>query len=135
MKGLTMITKFPRITEHVVKYPITGDYDINIWCDNDGTEEPVVNLTFYPLVRGEEYDTVDTSTFYTLALTVTPRGPRQKEALNYLKALVNEEDTFDMEYTDWWSNECVLVNPPQAIAEFIAGLPRNGVLTRFVTGE
>ena len=119
-----MITKFPRITEHVVKYPITGDYDINIWCDNDGTEEAVVNLTFYPLVRGEEYDTVNTSTFYTLTLNTTPRGPRQKQALDYLTALVNEEDTFDMEYTDWWSNECVLVNPPQVIADYVSELPR-----------
>ena len=129
--------KLKMIEDTVTDYPATGDYDINIWCDNDGTEEPVVNLTFYPLVLDEIDDcwVMDTSTFYTLALSVMPRGPRQKEALNYLKALVNEEDTFDMEYTDWWSNECVLVNPPQAIAEFIAGLPRNGVLTRFVTGE
>jgi len=133
MKGMTM--KLAKIEETVLGYPLAGDYDINIWCDNDGTEEAVVNITFYPLVRGEQYDTVDTSTFYTLTLNTTPRGPRQKQALDYLTALVNEEDTFDIEYTDWWSNECVLVNPPQAIADYVAGLPRNGVLHRFVTGE
>jgi hypothetical protein len=128
--------KLKMIEDTVTDYLVTGQYDINVWCDNEGSNAGGgVNLTFYPLVKGDEFYTTDTSVFYTLTLNTLSRGPKQKEALKYLQALVNEEDTFDIEYTDWWSNECVLVNPPQAIAEFIAGLPRSGVLTRFVTGE
>ena len=124
---MTMISMFPRITEHVMEYPVTGDYDINVWCDND-TEHPrgywVVNLTFYPLVKGEEYDTVDTSKYHTLTLSVVPRGPKTLDAMNYLKALVNSDDVFDAEYTDWWSNECVLTDAPEIITNFVAMLPR-----------
>ena len=122
-----MISMFPRVTDHVIEYPITGRYDINVWCDNDGTEESFVHLTFYPLVKGEKYDTVDTSIWYTLAFYAKPRGPKQREALNYLKALVNSDDTFDMEYTDWWSNECVLTDAPKLITDYMARLPRDGV--------
>lgn len=122
-----MITMFPRITEQVVKYPITGDYDINIWCDND-TEHPrgywVVNLTFYPLIKGEEYDTVNTSVFYTLTLPAITTSIDESEALAYLRALVEDEVAFDTQYTDWWSNECVLTDPPSLIADFMATLPR-----------
>jgi hypothetical protein len=119
-----MISMFPRTVVDVVEYPNQGDYDINVWCDNDGTDEPFVHLTFYPLVKGKEYDTVDTSTWYTLAFNVTPRGPKQREALNYLKSLVNSDSTFDLEYTDWWSNECVLVDAPKLITDYVARLPR-----------
>jgi hypothetical protein len=124
-----MISTFPRITEHVVKYPISGDYDINVWCDNNPNKSPVywrLHLTFYPLVKGEEYDTIDSSVYYSLTLGAIPRGPKQKQALGYLQALVNEEDTFDMTYTDWWSNECVLSDAPELIADFMARLPRKG---------
>ena len=114
------------ITEEVVQYPMTGRYDINVWCDNT-TEEPFVHLTFYPLVKGKDYDTVDTSTFYTLPISATPRGPKQRQALNYLKALVDSDDTFDVEYTDWWSNECVLTDAPKLITDYMARLPRDGV--------
>jgi hypothetical protein len=127
MKGMTMITELPKITEQVVRYPISGDYDINIWCDNPSEKSPVywrVHLTFYPLVKGEEYDTIDTSVYYTLTLSAVPRGPKQKQALEYLQALVNEEDTFDIKQTDWWSNECVFTDTPELIADFVSRLPR-----------
>jgi hypothetical protein len=121
-----MISMFPRTVVDVVEYPNRGDYDINVWCDNDGTEEPFVHLTFYPLVKGEEYDTVDTSTWYTLAFNLTPRGPKQRQALNYIKNLVNSDSAFDLEYTDWWSNECVLADAPELITDYMAKLPREG---------
>jgi hypothetical protein len=123
-----MITMFPRITEQVVNYPITGDYDINVWCDN-ATERPkywVVNLTFYPLVKGELFDTVNTSVYHTLTLQANAKNIGEAEALEYLKQLVDSDDEFDAKYTDWWSNECVLTDAPELIVEFMANLPREG---------
>jgi hypothetical protein len=116
------------VTEQVVQYPITGDYDINVWCDNNPEDSKLgwkVHLTFYPLTKGEEYDVLNTSVYYTLILSAIPRGPKYREALNYLKNLVNDDaGLFDLEETDWWSNECVLTNAPKVITDFMAGLPR-----------
>jgi hypothetical protein len=127
MKGMTVITNFPRTSEHVLNYPITGDYDINIWCDNDDDtpkDEWRVHLTFYPLIKGGPYDRVDTSVFYTLAFKAFPIEPKEIDGLSYLERLVNKEDTFDVVYTDWWSNECVLSDAPEVITDYMKQLPR-----------
>jgi hypothetical protein len=110
------------ITEKVVPYPVGGDYDINVWCDNDTH----VSLTFYPLYKGSDGNLhVNTKVFYTLPVSLKARGPKQRRALAYIKNLVNAEDTFDEIYTDWWSNECVLFDPPKLIADFVKKLPRS----------
>jgi hypothetical protein len=116
------------ITEQVVQYPTTMEYDINVWCDSAWDDDNrVLSLTFYPLYKGEDgYFHIDTSEFYTLSVSLWPRGPKQKKALAYLHALVNSDSVFDPEYTDWWSNECVLEDAPELITEFQATLPRGG---------
>jgi hypothetical protein len=121
--------KLAPIEDTVVEYPATGDYDINVWVDSEWDDvDRTVSLTFYPLVMDDAmgYMVTDPSTFYTLRISLWPRGPKHKAALQYIIGLVNEEDTFDANYTEWWSNECVLVNPPELIADFMATLPRKG---------
>lgn len=125
------------IEETVVEYPTTMPYDINVWCDSewDNTDRTVA-LTFYPLYMGEDNNLhTDTSEFYTLRVSLWPRGPKQKAALSYLEALVNSDSVFDANYTDWWSNECILDDAPELIKQFQASLPRKSQLQRFVTGE
>jgi len=115
------------ITETVMGYPITGDYDINVWCDSEWHDQDrTVSVTFYPLRMGRGgYLETDTSVFYTLRISMWPRGPKQKAALSYVKNLVNSDgDMFDANNTDWWSNECVLINAPEIITDFVATLPR-----------
>jgi hypothetical protein len=115
------------ITETVIDYPITGDYDINVWCENSWDDaDRTVSLTFYPLRMGRKgYLETDTSVFHTLRISLWPRGPKQKAALSYIQNLVNSDgDVFDAEYTDWWSNECALVDAPELITDFVATLPR-----------
>ncbi len=118
----------------------TGEYDINVWADNDGEIDAswTVSLTFYPLkYPGDpgypkmgkfQMPTVDTSTFYTLQIPVLHRGDRIREALRYLDYLVTDSsddyDQFDLQEMDWWSNETVLENPPAFIKEFMLTLPR-----------
>jgi hypothetical protein len=125
------------IEETVAEYPATMDYDINIWCDSEWDDmDRTVSLTFYPLYMGEDGNLhTDTSTFYTLRVSLWPRGPKQKAALSYLESLVNSDSVFDANYTDWWSNECILDDAPELIKQFQASLPRKGELHRFVTGE
>lgn len=123
------------IEDTVVDYPITGQYDINVWCDSEwDNQDRTVSITFYPLVLDEIDDcwVMDTTEFYTLSISLWPRGPKQKAALKYIVDLVNQEDTFDGNYTDWWSNESVLVNAPSMIQEFLDRLPRTSQLERFV---
>ena len=122
------------IEDTVVDYPITGQYDINVWCtsawdDHDRT----VSLTFYPLIMDDAIKCLvtDTSEFYTLRISLWPRGPRQRAALKYITDLVNKEDVFDPSEMDWWSNESVLVNAPDMIQEFRDNLPRTSQLERF----
>ena len=121
------------IEDTVVDYPITGQYDINVWCtsawdDHDHT----VSLTFYPITMGDDgFYVTNTSEFYTLRISLWPRGPRQRAALKYITDLVNEEDVFDPSDMDWWSNESVLVNAPDLIQEFRDSLPRTSQLERF----
>jgi hypothetical protein len=123
------------IEDTVVDYPITGQYDINVWCDSEwDNQDRTVSITFYPLIMDDAMKCLvtDTSEFYTLNISLWPRGPKQKAALKYITDLVNEEDTFDGNYTDWWSNESVLVNAPSMIQEFLDRLPRTSQLERFV---
>lgn len=120
--------KLSMIEDTVVEYPATGDYDINVWVE-DGwdNQRKYVSLTFYPLAMGPDgYLKIDTSVFHTLKIALWPRGPKHQAALSYIADLVNEDDVFDPRHTDWWSNECVLVNPPELIADFMVTLPRKG---------
>lgn len=125
------------IEETVVEYPMTMQYDINVWCEHDWDDmDRTVSLTFYPLYTGKDgYLHTDTSEFYTLRVSLWPRGPKQKAALSYLQALVNSDSVFDANYTDWWSNECILDDAPELIKEFQASLPRKSQLERFVEGH
>lgn len=118
------------------------DYDINVWSD-----DRYVYLTFYPLrYPGDKYypdadldhglPVVDTSQFYSLKIDGRSRGPLRRQAMEYLRQLVNEDHmaephmyaeqwpadgfTADM---DWWSCETVLVNPPELIRDFMASIP------------
>ena len=129
--------KITKITEKVVDYPITEEYDINVWCDTEWAEnDRYVSLSFYPLwMTPDGYLTPDTSIDYTLRVSLNPRGPQQKKALAYITDLVNSDDVFSAEYTDWWSNECVLKDAPKLIEQFRNSLPRKGELNRFVKGE
>jgi len=128
-----------KITEEVRKMT-TGEYDINVWADNEGDIDAtwVVNLTFYPLKYpgdlgypknvGHGFPIVDTSTFHTLKIPVLHRGERIGQALRYLDLLVTDSsddyDQFDLQEMDWWSNETVLENAPDYIQEFVTALPR-----------
>ena len=132
------------ITEQVkqLQWP---DYDINVW-----SEDGMVMLTFYPLrypgdsdYPDEELDhgfpLVNTSVFYTLRIPADSRGPRNRDALEYLKSMVNA-DHFDVpEYypsplwdatdgMDWWSCETQLTDAPELIRDFVSKLPRRGQL-------
>jgi hypothetical protein len=128
-----------KITEEV-RQLTTGEYDINVWSDNEGEIDAswVINLSFYPLrYPGESgyprrethgFPIVDTSVDYTLKIPVLHRGNRIGDALRYLDYLVtgssDDYDQFDLQYMDWWSNETVLDNAPEFIKEFMATLPR-----------
>jgi hypothetical protein len=120
------------------------EYDINVSTDKSDT---YVNLTFYPLrYPGDAgYNAelmfnsttdlglplADYSTWYTLTIPKKVRGPRSREALQYLEKLVNEDscgDEWDLEGMDWTSIEGVLTEAPTLIAEFMAKLPRRGQL-------
>lgn len=120
------------------------DYDINIW-----TQDGYVYLTFYPLrYPGDKYypdsdlehglPVVDTSQYYSLKIDSRSRGPLRREALAYLRVLVNQDyyeepQTYSLLWDpaeipvqddlDWWSCETALVNPPELIADFIASIP------------
>ena len=133
--------KLAIIEEQVANYPDTGDYDVNIWCDNECEEnDPIVSVTFYPLYRGKDgYLHTDTSVYYSLPISLNARGPKQRAALSYVTNLVNSDggvlgSQFDREYTDWWSNVCVLTDAPELISDFIWELPRNEQLQQ-VRGE
>ena len=119
--------KLTQITEQVVDYPTTGDYDINVWADNGwANDDRFVSLSFYPLwMTPQGYLETDTSTYHTLTLSLFPRGPKQREALAYIRDLVNTDGVFDAIETDWWSNECALADAPELIQEFMAELPRD----------
>lgn len=133
-----------KVTEEV-RQLTTGEYDINVWSDNELDEETeaidaswVVHLTFYPLRypgeanypknEGHDFPVVDTSVFHTLDIPVLHRGERMGDALRYLDHLITDSsddyDEFDLQQMDWWSNEVVLENPPALIAEFMSTLPR-----------
>lgn len=120
------------------------NYDINVWS-TDG----YVYLTFYPLrYPGDKYypdsdlvhglPVVDTSQYYSLKIDSRSRGPLRRDALTYLRMLVNQEhyeepQTYALQWDpkevpvaddiDWWSCETALVNPPELIADFIASVP------------
>lgn len=118
------------ITEEIVEYPTTMGYDINIWCDNEidtPKHQWVINVTFYPLYRGADgYLHVSTDTFSALTLDAYPEGEAQNEVLDYLRNVMNDGESlpqFDVQYMDWWSNQCVLTNAPRLLADFMAQLP------------
>lgn len=121
------------------------DYDINVW-----SEKGNVYLTFYPLrYPGDKYypdsdlvhglPVADTSTFYSLKIDSRSRGPLRREALAYLRMLVNQDHYEDPKHhpnlvwdpneipvgddMDWWSCESALINPPELIRDFIATVP------------
>lgn len=116
------------------------DYDINVW-----SEKGYVYLTFYPLrYPGDKYypdadldhgmPVVDTSQFYSLKIDSRSRGPLRREALQYLRDLV-DADHHDMpnvypaplwdeqEDMDWWSCETALTDAPELIRDFMATVP------------
>jgi hypothetical protein len=51
------------------------------------------------------------------------RDGRLKDFFDQVR-LVEDEDVFDLEYTDWWSNECILTDAPKVITDYMARLPR-----------
>lgn len=116
------------------------DYDINVWSENG-----YVYLTFYPLrYPGDKYypdadldhgmPVVDTSQFYSLKIDSRSRGPLRREALQYLRDLV-DSDHHDMpsvypaplwdeqDGMDWWSCETALTDAPELIRDFMATVP------------
>ena len=131
------------ITETVANLS-SPDYDINVYTEAEFTD---VDLTFYPLLYpgdkgydaehlfGNTYDygipIADYTTFYTLKVPKKARGPRYREALQYLEALVTEGsfgDIWSIDGMDWTSCDTSLTDPPAVIAEFVAKLPRRGQL-------
>lgn len=121
------------------------DYDINVW-----SQDGYVYLTFYPLrYPGDKLypdsdlahglPVVDTSQFYSLKIDSMSRGPLRKQALDYLRKLVNADhvddpthypvalwpdDEFPIEDgLDWWSCETALVDPPELIKDFVLSVP------------
>lgn len=120
------------------------DYDINVYTE---PEFHHVDLTFYPLVypgdagyeseqmfgRGVEdgFPVADYTRWFTLQIPKQARGPRYREALAYLEALVTDGsfgDIWDLDSMDWTSCDTSLTDPPVLIAEFVARLPRRGQL-------
>lgn len=121
------------------------DYDINVW-----SQDGYVYLTFYPLrYPGNKYypdsdlehglPVVDTSVFYSLKIDSRSRGPLRREALEYLRNLVNADHFEDPEHhpnflwpadevpieddLDWWSCETALTDAPELITDFMSTLP------------
>jgi hypothetical protein len=138
-----------RAIKEQVKPMTFVEYDINVW-----SEDGYVYLTCYPLrYPGDaEYPdadlvhrmpVIDTSEFYSLKIHRDVRGPRFRDALTFLKSMVNYDhetlpDNFptevwdDEDGMDWWSTESELAYAPTLITNFIARLPRRGQLERFV---
>lgn len=134
------------ITETVANLS-SPEYDINVYTEPEFTD---VDLTFYPLqypgddgykpevLFGQDAYTwedgipvADYTRFYTLKVPKKARGPRYREALQYLEALVTEGsfgDIWNIDGMDWTSCDTSLVDPPALIAEFVAKLPRRGQL-------
>lgn len=136
---ITMITEPVRVLNTRI------EYDINVWS-RDG----YVYLTFYPLrYPGDKlypdadlehgFPVVDTSQFYSIKIDSRSRGPQRREALEYLRNLVNEDhysepDNYSLLWPatevpieddlDWWSSETVLDKAPELIRDFMATLPR-----------
>ena len=122
-----------------------ADYDINVWSE-DGN----VFLTFYPLrypgdKRYPDADlehglpVVDTSTYYSLRINSKSHTALNRDALDYLRNMVNADHYDEPERygllwgadelpveddLDWWTCETALVDPPELIADFIATIPR-----------
>ena len=129
--------QLPEILEKPVTFPLTGEYDINVGANDI---EPWVTLAFYPLlfVGDEDYPfseldhgfpMADYTRCFALRIPIRARGPRQRETLAYLEALVNEGSfapEWNFEDMNWTSNECVLTSPPELIREFVEKLPRRG---------
>lgn len=140
------------VTEKVRQLNHKVEYDINVW-----SEENHVYVTFYPLrYPGDDgyqdsdlshgFPIVDTSEFYSLKIHRDARGPKFRDALKFLKSLVNYdhetmpdnhpyEEWNDEDGMDWWSTESELSFGPALITDFIDRLPRRGQLERFVEGE
>lgn len=128
------------ITEKVLKLG-QAEYDINVWSENG-----YVYLTCYPLrYPGDDnypdadlihrMPVIDTSEFYSLKIPANARGPRFRQALAYLKSMVNYDhetmpenhpyEEWDAENgMDWWSTESELAYAPTLITDFLARLPR-----------
>ena len=130
---LTMITE----TVNSLQWP---DYDINVWSENGS-----VYLTFYPLrYPGDKYypdsdlehglPVVDTSNYYSLRINSKTHDYRKRDALDYLRKLVNEDHYEDPDHyhdewdsyegMDWWSSVTALKNPPELIEDFMETVPR-----------
>jgi hypothetical protein len=104
----------------------------------------VVKLSFYPLVLtgglhttkterlkdrgGEEwaYYVRSTDKSHTLQLSASPRGPKQREAVDYLIGLVVPDRAVLYDYSfkpSWCASQSVLEDAPQVIQDFMATLP------------
>ena len=77
----------------------------------------------------------DTSEFHALKIHKDVRGPLFRDALKFLKSMVNydhetlpdnypTESWDDEDGMDWWSTESELTYAPTLIKEFLATLPR-----------
>lgn len=141
-----------QIKEQVKQLNNKVEYDINVW-----SEDGYVYVTFYPLrYPGDDgyqdsdlfhgFPVIDTSEFYSLKIHRDARGPRFREALKFLKSMVNyDHETIpdiypapewdDEDGMDWWSTESELSFGPVLITDFIDRLPRRSQLERFVGGE
>lgn len=134
------------ITAQVRTLNTRVEYDVNVW-----SEGGYVYLTLYPLrYPGDKlypdadlehgFPIVDTSQFYSLKIDSRSRGPQRREALEFLRNLVNEDHYENPEHypavlwpadevpiedgLDWWSSEIVLERAPELIRDFLSVLPR-----------
>jgi len=123
------------VTERVLTMNDREEYDINVWTE---ACMPDVHLVFYPLLYPEdaEYPYEDLvhglpvanyDKFWVMPVLKNARGPKMREAYEYLMRLVNEDswtEDFDDNFVEWTSCESALHDAPELIRQYQATLPR-----------
>jgi hypothetical protein len=101
------------------------------WTGSFTDVDVVVKLVFHPLALATEqaeewaYYVLSTDKSHTLHLSSNPRGPKQREAVEYLMDLVSpdREIVFSTFVPSWCASQSVLEDAPQVIQDFMATLP------------